>query len=678
MARMREAGRWLMRLTVAEVVLASSAAGIAFAQAPVTMSSPSLIARLSHHVADLWRVFGPIIAALPTIPAELASAASRIASASGGAFGADMMKALAACLLIVAVISWPSLRAGRATADAPHRLAAVIGRFGQDVGVALLAALLAVVISEGFDPGRPSGQLGRALLDYALVLALALMVPAILFRPGEPMLRLWPAHERQIGQARPWLLAAVSLGVGFPSLIPVWLANGMTWTAAQALALVVGVLVATLGGRAVKAFLLPVPGVWPRWRPVAIGAAVLFWLVWSYGVVALDFPFFFAVVRLAAVLIAAVTLDQFIAVAQRTETVAGTGDFWRHYGASLRRVVLVLGIAGAVLVLIGWAAEAGPWLLGPGRLAMLQGRLVEATAEFLLGYLLCEGLCAWLGARYLAPVRPPHFADDSEGAPASRLSTIVPLMRGFLALVILGIATLAALSTLGVDTTPLLAGAGIFGLALSFGSQSLVRDVVAGIFFLADDSFRLGEYIETGKLKGSVERITLRSIQMRHQHGQIHTVPFGQIGSVTNFSRDWVTMKFNLRLARDVDVEAVRKIVKRLGEALLEDPELGAEFLLPLKLQGIADILENAVVMRFKFTVRPGKPTVVRREALKRIVEAFAENGIGFAANTVYVESRDEEERLRDAAADFAVQSASTRDDRHPGQGRIPAVAPQV
>ena len=195
------------------------------------------------------------------------------------------------------------------------------------------------------------------------------------------------------------------------------------------------------------------------------------------------------------------------------------------------------------------------------------------------------------------------------------------------------------MSELGVNITPLIAAASVFGLALSFGSQTLVRDIVSGIFYLADDAFRVGEYIDCGKAKGTVEGFTLRSIKLRHQNGQVFTIPFGQLGQITNFSRDWTTMKFNLRFARNTDVEKLRKTVKKVGLAMMEEPEFKDEFLQPLKLQGVADVLDNALVMRFKFTVKPNIPTVIQREAMKRLFRAFQTAGIEFASATVSVQT---------------------------------------
>jgi small-conductance mechanosensitive channel len=230
--------------------------------------------------------------------------------------------------------------------------------------------------------------------------------------------------------------------------------------------------------------------------------------------------------------------------------------------------------------------------------------------------------------------------DEQEQVPASRLSTVVPLLRGCLFLATIGPGIMVALADLGVDITPLLAGAGIFGLALGFGAQSLVRDVVAGLFYLADDAFRVGEYIQSGQVRGTVESISLRSVRLRASNGHIHTVPFGLLGAVTNASRDYLTVKFTLKLARDVDLELVRKAAKRVGQDLLADPEYGPEFIQPLKMQGITDVQESAIIVRFKFTIKPGKPTVLQRESLKRLFLAFADRRIPFARNSVFVEGQ--------------------------------------
>ena len=116
--------------------------------------------------------------------------------------------------------------------------------------------------------------------------------------------------------------------------------------------------------------------------------------------------------------------------------------------------------------------------------------------------------------------------------------------------------------------------------------------------------------------------------------------PFGQIQQVTNYSRDWTTMKFNLRLALDTDVDKVRKVVKQIGAEMMQDPDLAAELYQPLKMQGVTEIDSNGLVVRLKFTAKPMQPTFVYREALKRIYKQFALKGIEFANTSVMVQTQ--------------------------------------
>jgi len=259
---------------------------------------------------------------------------------------------------------------------------------------------------------------------------------------------------------------------------------------------------------------------------------------------------------------------------------------------------------------------------------------------------------------------------EAAATPASRISTMMPLLRAAVAILIVFIAVMIALEDFGINVLPLLAGASIFGIAISFGSQTLVRDIVSGIFYLTDDAFRVGEYIDCGRAKGTVEGFTLRSIKLRHQNGQVHTIPFGQLGQITNFSRDWLTVKFNLRFARDTDIEKLRKAAKKIGQEMLEVPEIQAEILAPFKMQGVADIIDNALLVRFKFTARPGNPAMIQREAVKRMFKAFPALGIEFAKEgaTVILQSNA-------AAAEGTAEAAAAVAANKGGPVPVPARA---
>jgi small-conductance mechanosensitive channel len=299
-------------------------------------------------------------------------------------------------------------------------------------------------------------------------------------------------------------------------------------------------------------------------------------------------------------------------------------------------------LADAFLWILGAAWLGETWGVNlvdpaPGSIERMFVRpALEAAATVVAAWILWTALSAVIDEK-MPPPAAPGDEDEVPGS-ASRLDTLLPLVRNTLLIGLAVIAVIGALATLGLNIGPLLAGLGVVGIAIGFGAQSLVRDVISGIFFLMEDAFRVGEYIDTGRLRGTVEGMSLRSVRLRHQNGQVHTIPFGQVQSVTNYSRDWSVVKFNLHLEPTADIETVRKTVKRVGEELLEDPEVGGQFIQPLKMQGVVDVLQTALIVRCKFTATPSRPTYLQRQALRRLIDAFAEVQIRFAAPNVTVQ----------------------------------------
>ena len=198
-------------------------------------------------------------------------------------------------------------------------------------------------------------------------------------------------------------------------------------------------------------------------------------------------------------------------------------------------------------------------------------------------------------------------------------------------------AVLMALSSLGVQIAPLIAGAGVVGLAIGFGAQTLVKDIISGMFFLLDDAFRVGEYIESGSIRGTVEHISIRSLRLRHHRGALHTIPFGSLDTITNYSRDWVIDKMTISVPYDTDLDKVKKIIKQIGKELQADPELAPHIIETLKMQGVDQFGEFALKIRLKMMTKPGEQFVIRRRAYAMIKKAFAENGIEIALPTVQV-----------------------------------------
>ena len=141
--------------------------------------------------------------------------------------------------------------------------------------------------------------------------------------------------------------------------------------------------------------------------------------------------------------------------------------------------------------------------------------------------------------------------------------------------------------------------------------------------FLIDDAFRVGEYVEFGEIRVQVEKISIRSMRLRHHRGAIHTVPFGELRSITNYNRDWAIYKQEFRLPYDTDTEVVRKIIKKVGLALLEHPELGEKFIQPLKSQGVFRIEEGALILRTKLMCKPREQFVIRKAVFQDVKNAL-------------------------------------------------------
>ncbi|MGV1764251.1 mechanosensitive ion channel domain-containing protein [Rhizobium rhizogenes] len=249
------------------------------------------------------------------------------------------------------------------------------------------------------------------------------------------------------------------------------------------------------------------------------------------------------------------------------------------------------------------------------------------------------------------------LVSDSEELRASRarLQTLLPIFRNILAVVIVIIAIMMVLSGLGIQIGPLIAGAGVVGVAVGFGAQTIVKDVISGMFYLWDDAFRVGEYIESGNHKGVVESFSLRSVKLRHQRGPLATVPFGSLGAVNNMNRDWAIDKIIVKVTYDTDLVKMKRIIKDIGQRLLDDEELAPNIIQTLKMKGVEQFGDFAIEIRLAFTAKPNELSAIRRSALAMIKQAFDENGIQFAFPTVQVAGD------RDASAAAARQLMEIR-----------------
>ena len=221
---------------------------------------------------------------------------------------------------------------------------------------------------------------------------------------------------------------------------------------------------------------------------------------------------------------------------------------------------------------------------------------------------------------------------------SARLETLLPLARKTLLVVLSVMVTLTVLSELGLNIGPLLAGAGVVGLAIGFGAQSLVKDIITGIFILIEDSISVGDFVDVGGPNGTVESLSIRTLRLRDIEGNVSTIPFSSVNTVLNYTRDYGISLLEIGIAYREDVDQVIEVLKRLGEEMMEDEGLAKDILEPLVVQGIHRLDDSAVTLRARIKTTAGMQWAMRREFFKRMKKRFdeLEIEIPFPHQTIY------------------------------------------
>ncbi|TFF24851.1 mechanosensitive ion channel family protein [Jiella endophytica] len=383
-----------------------------------------------------------------------------------------------------------------------------------------------------------------------------------------------------------------------------------------------------------------------RLHTVAILVAlILLWLLWVAGLMTLLWVGIFALVLPAAVRLAGT-----VARVAASRRVAETPK------ARLLPVIAErVGRAAVILVAIAWlasfaGADAASLTGGADFVSRLLRGILGGIAVLLIADLVWAILRATIDDR-LRQARSDVADTEEAQARRARLLTLLPIIRNLLAVAIAIVALLMVLAGLGVEIAPLIAGAGVVGVAVGFGAQTVVKDVISGMFYLWDDAFRVGEYIQSGGYKGTVESFSLRSVKLRHHRGPLFTVPFGELGAVQNMSRDWVIDVMSVNVPYDTDLQKVKAIVKDIGRQLQEAPEFKPHIIQTLKMKGVQQFGDFAMNLRLAMTTRPGQQFTIRRQAYAMIRKAFPENGIEIAIPTVQIASDGDPQTNQQAAA---------------------------
>lgn len=339
-------------------------------------------------------------------------------------------------------------------------------------------------------------------------------------------------------------------------------------------------------------------------------------------------------VAMAMALVVAVVVAEIFARLVRIPLVrlleSTDAEFWSPVVRRPVRVVrivtfLVTGIALAVPALevagqrfhVGTHPQAlATWLLGSGlRIALI----------VLLAYALI---------RIVATVATRLERDVArEGGPAAlerakRVHTLGNLVKNAVAVVVSGAALMMALRELNVDIMPLLTGAGILGLAVGFGAQTLVKDVISGFFIIFEDQVRVGDVAVINGQAGAVEEITLRTVVLRDVEGTVHVFPNGGITTLANRSKDFAFFLFDVSVAYREDTDRVAAVLRETADGLRDDPAFGPAILEPLEVMGVEMFGDNAVVIRSRLKTLPHRNWEVGRELRRRTKIAFDREGI--------------------------------------------------
>jgi len=227
--------------------------------------------------------------------------------------------------------------------------------------------------------------------------------------------------------------------------------------------------------------------------------------------------------------------------------------------------------------------------------------------------------------------------DDEEFQ--KRTKTLGNIVRYALISIIVAISGITVLREVGIDIGPILATAGIGGLAIGFGAQSLVKDVISGFFILMEDQIRVGDVVEIGGKSGSVEKINLKTTVLRDLAGNVHYIPNGQISVVTNMTKEYSRYVFEIGVAYKEDVDEVMEVIKKIDEEMRYDPEFKDDILEPIEVLGVDQFADSAVIIKARTTTLPVKQWRVAREFNRRIKKRFDELKIEipFPHVTVYM-----------------------------------------
>ncbi len=271
--------------------------------------------------------------------------------------------------------------------------------------------------------------------------------------------------------------------------------------------------------------------------------------------------------------------------------------------------------------------------LGP---ALFRTAAPVVQAVLRIGLVVVAG---YVGARFLRValdrlgsvlIKAGERTEVVPGATQQRVATLIGVLRTIALVGLWSVVVIVSLDQIGLNVTPILAGAGIVGLAVGFGAQNLVRDVISGFFMVLENQVRVGDVAIVNGTGGLVEAITFRTILLRDLSGVVHVFPNGTVSTLANMSKEWSAYLMDIGVAYKEDTDHVVAVMRRVAEELRQDPVLGPLILEPIEIFGVDNFADSAVIIKARLKTRPIQQWTVGREYRRRLKKAFDAEGIEF------------------------------------------------
>jgi small conductance mechanosensitive channel len=295
----------------------------------------------------------------------------------------------------------------------------------------------------------------------------------------------------------------------------------------------------------------------------------------------------------------------------------------RVYNPLIRILIrIVISVLLVVGILQGWGFNAFSWLLTDP----FSRSLISAFIAIIIT--IAIALVLWESSNALINGRIDQLAAAGRARQAQRLRTLLPMLRASIGVVITLVAGLICLSKIGVNAAPLLAGAGVVGIAIGFGSQKLVQDIITGLFLLLEDAMQVGDVVSLAGMSGTVEKLSIRTIRLRGGDGSINIIPFSAVTTVTNQTRDFGYAQISIEVAYEEDLSHVFAVLTDIAKTMRAEPKWGLMIKDDLQIFGLDQFGASALVITGQIRTGPGQHWAVRREFYARVKKRFEEEHI--------------------------------------------------